>query len=544
MCSDPPKPGQISLVVAIVGYSDLCEDDLTTLRKELGIIFEDLHCKKNYPCTPILLLNGLGEGAERIAAETARNFSVNYVPVRLSTSVGAGRNNGNEVAIPVDPDTPHHRQLEQLGEFLVRNSQILIAIWDQRQTHEPGSPSEVIKLKLAEKRPPSRVPFTGLNDGGAGPVYIILTRGHSTDKVKPLGQSRDQKYPPSQGEKAEEDYHSVYCRLDQYNANLEKHRNDLKASAEQSRKWLLEGVDSCHITPGMKWIADTFCWADALAQYYQRWNSLLRIGIFAVLGIAGVLLTLLHTREGGWSVFYLYTLCLLLAFLMGKWETLSKHRDRHEDYRALAEALRVQFFWFVAGLPDLASDHYLFKQATEMAWIRDAISECGLYDEALKRTTALADSASRLAYAQKWVQGQVRFFKKAIDRNTLSKKIFDGCAYSAVAIALIFLVLGLAKSELPGVHLVPGIAMWGAALSWNFSERRGFLQDARRYIPMWILFRSADAQLTQLLASGTDESLRHAEKIIQELGREALRENGEWLATHRELKLNANLAAG
>jgi hypothetical protein len=61
---------------------------------------------------------------------------------------------------------------------------------------------------------------------------------------------------------------------------------------------------------------------------------------------------------------------------------------------------------------------------------------------------------------------------------------------------------------------------------------------------MWILFRSADAQLTQLLASGTDESLRHAEKIIQELGREALRENGEWLATHRELKLNANLAAG
>ena len=39
------------------------------------------------------------------------------------------------------------------------------------------------------------------------------------------------------------------------------------------------------------------------------------------------------------------------------------YQNKHQDYRALAEALRIQFFWHVAGVSEKVVDHYLRKAA-------------------------------------------------------------------------------------------------------------------------------------------------------------------------------------
>ena len=49
------------------------------------------------------------------------------------------------------------------------------------------------------------------------------------------------------------------------------------------------------------------------------------------------------------------------------------YQNKHQDYRALAEALRIQFFWQVADLPDAVVDHYLRKQRGALEWIRSAL---------------------------------------------------------------------------------------------------------------------------------------------------------------------------
>jgi hypothetical protein len=47
--------------------------------------------------------------------------------------------------------------------------------------------------------------------------------------------------------------------------------------------------------------------------------------------------------------------------------------DKYQDYRALAEGMRVQFYWRLAGLKLSVADHYLRKQRSELDWICSAI---------------------------------------------------------------------------------------------------------------------------------------------------------------------------
>jgi Flp pilus assembly protein TadB len=188
--------------------------------------------------------------------------------------------------------------------------------------------------------------------------------------------------PP--GGTTEADFEAIYQLLDQYNADLARFRVKLAPRAAQSRKQLFEGADPAGLKPSMDWVADVYSWAGTLAVHFARQSLRLWNAVFAFLAVAGVALTSIHTLRGGGSVLAAYYLCLLLAFVTARWERKKKRRNRHEDYRALAEALRVQFFWMVAGLPDLAADEYLRKQAAVMAWIRDAMSECGLFEDTIQ----------------------------------------------------------------------------------------------------------------------------------------------------------------
>lgn len=51
----------------------------------------------------------------------------------------------------------------------------------------------------------------------------------------------------------------------------------------------------------------------------------------------------------------------------------SQATEKQDDYRALAEGIRVQFYWTVAGLRKSAATHYMMRQRGELSWVRSAI---------------------------------------------------------------------------------------------------------------------------------------------------------------------------
>ncbi len=88
------------------------------------------------------------------------------------------------------------------------------------------------------------------------------------------------------------------------------------------------------------------------------------------------------------------------------------YQNRRQDYRALAEALRVQFYWRVAGLPDAAEDHYLRKQRSELEWIRYALRTWNALGTDGPEADATGVPAGIGFVARFWVRGQHDYFSQ------------------------------------------------------------------------------------------------------------------------------------
>ncbi|MEJ0008422.1 MAG: hypothetical protein WDM77_19190 [Steroidobacteraceae bacterium] len=97
-----------------------------------------------------------------------------------------------------------------------------------------------------------------------------------------------------------------------------------------------------------------------------------------------------------------YLLCFALLTLILIWHRRLDAQGRYLDYRALAEGLRVQFYWRLAGLTDNASSSYLRKQLDELRWIREALRATGAVPPPL---SARADLALKC-----WIHGQADYY--------------------------------------------------------------------------------------------------------------------------------------
>jgi hypothetical protein len=552
----------VSLVVAITGHRDLHAEDIPRYEAEIIGIFQEL--RKQYPHTPLLLLSGLAEGADRIAVRAATAESIPYLavlpmPVHLYRQDFATEASDSEfedlmrgalrcLELPLDPESGEEiarpgkardRRYEMLGRFLVQYSQILIAIWDQDNVQSQGGTSHVVAMKLREETPSGPRAFTRMNTNGAGPVYVLPARRISSGPYTTPALCCEKRYPKSS---TPGEYDASYRLLDRFNADISGASDDLAEALKQSRKYLFEGGEAIGLSGAMEWVASIYSSADALAIHFATVSLRLWNLVFVLLAISGAALTGLHLLHGGPKFLCAYYVCLCIALGVIWWEWRSKGRGRHEDYRALAEALRVQFFWMAAGIPDLAADQYLIKQAGEMVWIRDAIGECGLYDGVPGGSPgAVGDLPLRFRLAHNWVTGQAHYFLKTRRRHQAKKSALKVFALVAVAIGLAAPLVGLVQQAEAPSHAVAAIAMWWAALAWNYIERRGFAQEIRQYDRMHRLFRDADGDLEQF---EKERNFRACEETIRDLGREALAENGDWLAIHRERKLSVEMIAG
>lgn len=583
MASDEPIDGAASLVIAITGHRDLFAEDWPVLEAEIRHILEGE--RRKYPSTPLLLLSGLAEGADRIAVRTAMSLSIPYMAVLpmeaeyytedfsspesvndfyqlLQTARGsivmpptidaASTNDYREQSV-------RDRQYESLAQFLVNASQILIAIWDRAEGEKQGGTGAVVRMKLGRNAQSGHITFARINASSVGPVYVLLARRLSTWPTNPIGAKCKVEYPRGT---APEEFEESYKLLDRYNAAIAAARGKQE---EVRRSWegLCEGTETTGLTPAMEWVAGVYSWADTLANHYEQRSLLLWNVVFTMLIIGGVCLGLLHLFEDKWServasiavaVLVTYFAVLVAALVVALSEARGHWRQRHEDYRALAEALRVQYFWLVAGLPDVASEKYLRKQSGEMIWIRDAMSECFLFTGIRSAPNReQADAAARLDFARLWVKGQVRYFRRTSLRYLKKRRIYSWLAITMAGVGFALLVLAVMGHFIPYLQKPwPGsvflasasVAFVWASLAWNYLELRGFKLEARQYSRMYELFRAADELLEDFQSASSTESFAFAEETIRELGVEALAENGDWLAMHRERKLNPGLATG
>jgi predicted RecB family endonuclease len=164
---DLQLPSPAPYVIAVTGHRDLRPQDVGALREAVRKILVGI--RSRVAGRPLLLLSGLAEGADQLAAEVALELGVPLGAVlpmpldiyRVQMPEAAQKKLDEllalakmRVELPLEGRTPEHLRTsndalaacyEALALFLVRHGQALIALWDGKHSDKPGGTCRVVQ---------------------------------------------------------------------------------------------------------------------------------------------------------------------------------------------------------------------------------------------------------------------------------------------------------------------------------------------------------------------------------------------------------------
>ncbi|EKO39307.1 MAG: hypothetical protein B193_1989 [Solidesulfovibrio magneticus str. Maddingley MBC34] len=566
--------GPIPIVIGVTGHRLLREADRPALMAAFSRILGQL--RRDYPHTPFLVLSALAEGADRLAAWVALDFPGTQLGALLplppaeylhdfagddsraefqnlldaaATRIVVSQPQG-DTALDLRQPEVRVRQYAKVGAAIVNNCHILAAFWDGLEG-EPGGTADVVGYKLLGI-PPHLFCRTLLEPMETGPVAHIATPRQSRPATEATvapgvvrwffpdkAGKRDNPNPPL----GRQNNWDVLHNIERCNQDILALRRDDPAAITNSLASLAASPPPEALSPDLQELAQRFAEADALANRHQR-KTIFAFKALLVLGLlfVGEMQLEKSTVVAGFGD-ALFMVVFVLAFGI-YW--LAKHggwQQRFLDYRGLSEGLRVQFFWRAAGLDQCVADHYMRRQCGELDWIRQAI----------RGVTAgspppLPASGPWLAWVKTaWIDGQYRYFagtpengqegsaKREARRFARINKFAVPLAVAGSILTLLSKMGHAMHISLPGwlgqsCQLLGPLLLALAVAIKAYAETMAYKENSRRYEKMAFLFAQGRQAATELLLQDEQDQCR---RVLLEIGKEALAENGDWLLQHR-----------
>ncbi len=357
---------------------------------------------------------------------------------------------------------------------------------------------------------------------------------------------------------------SALQSLDTFNKDAEDKYS--QTAQESSKLQLSEGLETFPLSnTEMRMLtcyARLYAIADVLAIHFKKRTGWTLLFLFALSFIAVIFFAVYahltppvdKPEMKGQHIILLaiYVIFLVIAYIFWHLAIARGHyKNKYLDYRALAEGLRVQFFWRLAGMQeDTVAIHYLREQKGKLDWIRNSIRVANLlYDSPSK--DAFSSSVNRYhLILRQWPINQNKYFTHAAvrDKQRLkwNERLVKVCVIFGIAFAVTLLALWLLSLR---IHLYPlaiylptptnwldkgedplivfmTLAFVIAALAEGYADKQAYTEEIEHYQQMSYLFKRASQCFQQFLKQ---KQLQDAQSLILELGKEALEENGNWV---------------
>jgi hypothetical protein len=545
----------VPLTIGITGHRDLLDDEVPLIKEKVRAFFNQM--RHDYPDLPLKLITPIAEGADQLAAEVALEMGIsttNLLPMPeeiyrqdFTGDALARYENllacGDVIELPIVSDDHQNidrdEQYSQLGIYLAAHSHILLAIWDGRENHLPGGTTAVIRFHqhetldpLGDDQPLNPIDFAEDESDLVHHIVCSRRKGPPASPLQP-GESywltRHDDNPRTL--ELPERYRIVLQRMEEFDADV------LKQPIQEG--WPLisdEQLDAA--SSGINQMAVLFNVADQLASLYQRRASrALRIGhVFVVLAGASFIIYADILSENLMIFSYLGFISLvLMVFMM---ESRFGWQRKYLDYRVLAEALRVQFYWTVAGVRmeephHFSHDSFQERRDLQLAWIRNMMRFAGLKTDAL-----MADADAELVdvVIMNWIgdeeSGQRQYYRmKSLERAARNRitRILE--ALSFLLVIVIALILVFWGGELSNANLliaVVGLLPFLLAVRQNYAHRTAETELIGQFNYYSRIFNNAHRLITR---APTADSRRD---ILRALGKAALDESNQWVLRQRE----------
>lgn len=573
---------QAPLVIGVTGHRDLRPEDITHLESKVRHVLSDLH--DLYQHTPFILLSSLAEGADRLVARVVlseRNARL-IVPLPLPPALyesdfeteaskaefrdllSSQEVYSFEVKICTTlaevrhPGPQRDRQYEEVGKYIARQSQILIALWDGFDNHLTGGTAAVVKFQTEGI---TEAAECTIDAPAVFPTYQIVTPRLKSPNLPEHAFTLKIHYPKVfyREEKASEYFHNLFHFLDDFNQDIAQASDSLLASADINKQFVIPDLDQAHLRESELLTLDRYGVSDALAIHYQkkmmRAHALLHWIVFAAFFML-VLFAHLPEPEHPTPALIIAMLLFVSAYMIHRYGSKKRFDNKHQDYRAIAEGLRVRLFWHLAGIADSVADNYLFKQRSELDWIRDGLRGWGIGPgqqgrrEASSEMTGLTVPECLKLVLARWVNDQRRYFRRAINKNSVSLErkelLVQIVIWTLVGGATVLIAVLVARwlysgefscreckwLEWPIIAL--DLLLAAGALLHHYINQMGYAEHLKQYRRMAGFFRRASKATSARLKA---KDFAGARECLRLLGREALAENGDWVLLHRERPL-------
>ncbi len=534
---------------------------LSTDRQQLTqIISHELtNLRHSYPHTPFVILSPLASFGERLVAQLAIDLleaqllvPLPYLPndyqaqglldgdqTEFSTLFHQAQDwvtlpTNSTHQVPGSKFGHQHHCRGLVGAFVAKHCQILIALWD-------GTPSDQDMARTGEV-------VSWMQQGGA-PIELSTEalEFQSLDRPDPglVIQIHPLTYDVSTLPIQEDDgpsHHFLIEKIEAFNEKLPRFFVDSSQEGllNRSRDILGEQCGKLDLKNSgslFSQIRIHFAAADLLSIHYRdRYEKIIR-GMYSIFTIA-VLAYGLIDFDGRLIWIYLPFIPVIA------WFAARTRRNQIEEWyldsRALAEGLRVLLFWRLFGIPERVSTYYLTKHIGPLSWVRTAIQNI----ETISLFCAQPQQKHSPSFGldsiiTSWIDTQLQYF------TAKTRKLSRQFTWLG-NMANVWFILAFLCAIAYGIVVIPGmveasvqnyfqigmglLASLGLAFE-AYRSRTVFEDEHKQYILSQRLFRNAKTRLLNPTFS--------PEQTLVLLGKEALRENAEWLWMHRNHPLEA-----
>jgi hypothetical protein len=580
---------KIPIRLGVTGHRSFQEGVEGTLREGVRAVFEWF--ERAYPGTPLLLLSSLAEGADQLCAEVAlekghrvtaplpfprsvylgsTSFSTDeglrrvgelldsprvesFVAPRPGAKLPTDEDEAGWALLRGDPGSRQDRYADA-GVYVAQHCQALIALWDGEVSEQQGGTYQILRLKLTgEFSDPSDRPGPTFQWADRGPVFVVHSpRGPGgADPSVPAREAGEVRelYPgddPARrdpglvwpgGRRPPVRWWSALLGLEAPNPRRSTFDEGCLRLAEFNREPSGSGS-------GASALEQVKSKASALAKTCHNQIDWYSLAAFVLMFVALLCFHgYAHLEQDdlpGWLhrgvLLWLYLFFLLAVFAVAYWVGLRHLERKWLDFRALAEALRVQDAWCRSGVDASVAANYLQQVHSELSWVRHAARACGPPYHVCRDEFAAKSPDRQLetlrSVCDDWVGGQRRFFEKYEHYHHLNERLHwlgYGLAIAGAVLAF-WMALGDANEPKHFMLIASGSLVVAGGLVIGFKARQLFSELARQYERMFVLFSDGERDLRRHLNGG---DVAEAQQLLVDLGREALSDNAGWLTLHR-----------
>lgn len=527
------KTERIPLTIGVTGHRSIRPEDGPALLAGIKQALEQL--RQRYPQSPLVMLNSLAEGADRLCAQAALELGIPLVAAlplplpeyeqdfpgealeRFRALLSQAEQSFVAPAAEAVPDRPDRSFFyRQAGIYVSTHCHVLLALWDGGPGKSGCGTAEAVDFALHRSyRPALSAPLFS----ATAVIHLFTPRGERTEH--PAGTTAI--FGDTDA------WRTLMDRTEEFNGLVGKPDPDPAPLLPRDRE----------ADPLLDRMEQVYQQADRLSLQYARVYR----RVLVMLAVVSTLLTACFLLYDEANMHWLILVCglaLLFAWMLQRYAKRSSCHRRYLEYRVLAESLRVQAFLRFAGVGREAVSLLPWSQQAETPWIAMAMTVLGV-GEGPRRSHDIRAC---------WAQDQLHYHKsargKAWHKMKGSGRVVGVALFVSVALyllALVFeLLFGGLLSRFPAIpnaetyrtllKLVLGSISAATLFISNYYGKLSLSRSVEDHEKMAVFYERICERLT---LCGQDENL------LLLLVREELIENGNWCSYQRDNTPDVNL---